>query len=88
MSPLAVTRSLGRDDPACRRPGPGGPRDVDPDGSRGRAAPGGNGLSRVRSRFTIAAMVRECEAIYDAVLRGPALPETTRGSAVADRVFG
>ena len=42
----------------------------------------------MRSRFTIAAMVRECEAIYDAVLRGPALPETTRGSAVADRVFG
>ena len=47
---------------------------------------GENGLSRVRGRFNIGAMVREYEATYDAALRGPALPGTSPGSAVADRV--
>lgn len=49
---------------------------------------GENGLSRVRSRFTIGAMVTEYEAIYDAALRGPALPGASAESAVADRVAG
>lgn len=49
---------------------------------------GDNGLERVRSRFSIGAMVREYEAIYAAALRRPALAAASPGSAVADRVAG
>jgi glycosyltransferase involved in cell wall biosynthesis len=49
---------------------------------------GENGLSRVRSRFTIGAMVRAYEAIYDAALGGSALPGASGRAASADRVAG
>ena len=47
---------------------------------------GDNGLSRVRSRFTIGAMVREYEVIYDAALARSALPRTSPRVATANRV--
>jgi glycosyltransferase involved in cell wall biosynthesis len=49
---------------------------------------GDNGLSRVKSRFTIGAMVREYEAIYDAAPKGHVRPGTPPGRARADRVPG
>ena len=49
---------------------------------------GENGLSRVRSRFTIGAMVREYETIYEEALKRPEVPRTSPGSTIADRVAG
>jgi glycosyltransferase involved in cell wall biosynthesis len=49
---------------------------------------GENGLSRVRSRFTMGKMVREYEAIYDAALKSFAGPGTSPRSAIANRVAG
>jgi glycosyltransferase involved in cell wall biosynthesis len=48
---------------------------------------GENGLRRVRSQFTIGAMVKKYQSIYDAALRHPALP-VSPGSAMADRTVG
>lgn len=49
---------------------------------------GDNGLGRVRGRFTIGAMVREYEAIYEAVRGGSALPGASPRAAIADGVAG
>jgi len=49
---------------------------------------GENGLSRVSNRFTIRAMVRQYEAIYEGALRSPALRGTSPGSAMPDRLAG
>lgn len=49
---------------------------------------GHNGLSRVQSRFSIGAMVREYESIYQGALGRSSSSETPRASAVADRMAG
>lgn len=49
---------------------------------------GENGRSRVQSRFTIGAMVKNYETIYDAVQKGSGLHRTSPGSAIAGRAAG
>jgi glycosyltransferase involved in cell wall biosynthesis len=49
---------------------------------------GDNGLARVRSHFSVEAMVRRYEALYAGALRRSEAPVSSEESAVADRVVG
>ncbi len=49
---------------------------------------GSNALARVQSHFSIAAMVRSYETLYEAALGRPVRPASTPEAAIADRMVG